>query len=237
MRPESPGSCSEIREPAVRNTDRAIAEIAARQRGVVSRAQLLAAGIHGDAIKRRLRSGRLHPMHRGVYLVGHPTPMERAREIAAVLACGPGAVVSHRSAGYLWQLLPYPAKPGPVDVTVPGREPARRAGIRIHSVEALARCDIRTIRRIPITIPARTLLDLATVLPPYLLERAVAEAQVRRFVTRADVLDQLERNHGRRGTRALRVVSELDGGPTLTRSGQSSGCFASSVPPSSRLHG
>jgi hypothetical protein len=69
MRPESPGSCSEIREPAVRNTDRAIAEIAARQRGVVSRAQLLAAGIHGDAIKRRLRSGRLHPMHRGVYLV------------------------------------------------------------------------------------------------------------------------------------------------------------------------
>jgi very-short-patch-repair endonuclease len=195
-----------------------IAELAARQRGVVSRAQLVAVGIRTDAIKLRVRAGRLHPLHRGIYLVGHSTPAHGARELAAVLACGPAAVVSHLSAANLWQLLPCPAKPRPVDVTVQSRQRARRAGIRIHCVESLDRRDTKTLRGIPTTTPARTLLDLASQLPPYLLERTIAEAQVRRLVRERDLLDQLYRNQGRRGTRTLRRVLDVDGGPAFTRS-------------------
>ncbi|MGH2993242.1 MAG: type IV toxin-antitoxin system AbiEi family antitoxin domain-containing protein [Solirubrobacterales bacterium] len=101
-------------ECAVRDAESAdpvIAAIAGRQRGVVSRRQLLAAGIDRGAIERRLRAGRLHPVHRGIYLVGHRVMADRAREAAALLACGSGAVVSHLSAVNLLQLLSYPAKP------------------------------------------------------------------------------------------------------------------------------
>jgi predicted transcriptional regulator of viral defense system len=182
MHPKPGGSRADRCESAVKNIDQVISELASRQRGVVSRAQLIASGIQTDAIKGRVRSGRLHTLHRGVYLVGHAVLAHGARELAAVLASGPGTVVSHSSAAYLWQLLPYPANPGPVNVTVPGRGRARRAGIRIHCVQALDRRDTRTINAIPITTPARTLLDLAMVLPSYLLERAIAEAQVQRLV-------------------------------------------------------
>jgi very-short-patch-repair endonuclease len=218
MPTKSRGSRSEDHETAVRDIDRLIAGFAARQRGVVSRAQLIAAGIHSDAIKLRVRSGRLHTVHRGVYLVGHSAPMDGARELAAVLACAQGAVVSHLSAAHLLKLLPHPAKPRPVDVTVRSRDRARRAGIRIHCVESLDRRDTRRLHGIPITTPARTLLDLATALPPYMLERAVAEAEVRRLARRSDLADQLARNPGRRGTRILRQTVELEGGPALTRS-------------------
>jgi very-short-patch-repair endonuclease len=218
MRTELGGSRSGDRESAVID-DRAIARIAARQRGLVSRAQLLDVGIRSGAINRRVRSGRLHPVHRGVYMVGHTAPVHGARELAAVLACGPGAVVSHASTAHLLKLLPHPARPRPVDVTVPGgRDPAKRPGIRIHRVESLDPRDTRTLHGIPATAPARTLLDLATVLPPYLLERAIAEAQVRRLVRRRDLIDQLERNRGRRGTRMVRRLLDLERGPAFTRS-------------------
>jgi predicted transcriptional regulator of viral defense system len=94
-------------ECAVIDADRAIAAIASRQRGVVTRTQLLAAGISGRAIERRLRAGRLHAVHRGIYLVVHRVMPDGARELAALLACGRSAVVSHLSAANLHQLLPY----------------------------------------------------------------------------------------------------------------------------------
>jgi very-short-patch-repair endonuclease len=220
MRPKSRTHSSDDDGCGVRNAgaDRVIAALAARQRGVVSREQLLAAGIDGGAIKRRVRALRLHPMHRGVYLVGHSVGAHGAREMAAVLACGEGAIVSHRSAAHQWQLLPYPANPPPIDITLAGRDAGVRTGIRAHRVRTIDPCDIRTLDRIPITTPARTLLDLATVLRPYSLERAIAEAQVRRLVRKRDLLDQLERNPGRPGTRALRRLLDLDGGPAFTRS-------------------
>lgn len=202
----------------VESADRAIAAIAGRQRGVVSRAQLLTAGIDRGGIGRRLRSDRLHRIHRGVYLVGHRAMVDGARELAAVLACGRGAVLSHLSAASLLQLLPYPANPGPVDVTVIGRQTARRPGIRAHRARALDPRDVRTLDGLPTTTPARTLLDLAATLSPHRLERALAEAQVRRLVTPAALRDQLERNPGRAGTRALRRLVALDGGPAPTRS-------------------
>jgi very-short-patch-repair endonuclease len=198
-------------------TDRVIAAIGGRQCGVVSRAQLLAAGIARGAIERRVRAGRLHSVHRGVYLVGHRVMANHAREMAALLACGAGAVVSHLSAAHLLQLLPYPANPRPVDVTVVGRQPTRRRGIKVHRVRVLDQRDIR-VGRVPATNAARTLLDLAAVLGTSRLERALAEAQVRRLVTERDLEDQLERNPRRPGTRALRRLLDLDGGPAFTRS-------------------
>jgi very-short-patch-repair endonuclease len=200
------------------STDRVIAAIAGRQRGVVSRAQLLATGVESGAIERRIRAGRLHPVHRGVYLVGHPVMVQGAREVAALFACGAGAVVSHLSAANLLQLLPYPANPRPVDITVVGRQPARRRGIRVHRVSALDQRDVRRVGRVPATTVARTLLDLAAVLRTSQLERALAEAQVRRLVTERDLEDQLERNPRRPGTRALRRIVNKEGGPAITRS-------------------
>jgi very-short-patch-repair endonuclease len=200
------------------SADQVIAAIATRQHGIVSRAQLRSAGLDRHSIDRRIRGGRLHPVHRGVYAVGHRAMAGGSREIAALLACGRRAVVSHRSAAALLQLLPYPANPGPVDVTVVGRQVTRRRGIRAHRAGSLQRRDVRKVDGIRVTSAARTLLDLATVLPPSLLERAIAEGQVRGIARKRDLVDQLDRNPGRRGTRVLRRLLEVDGGPALTRS-------------------
>lgn len=200
------------------SADQVIAAIATRQHGIVSRAQLRSAGLDRHSIDRRIRGGRLHPVHRGIYAVGHRAMAGGSREMAALLACGPRALISHRSAAVLQQLLPYPANPGPVDVTVVGRQRTRRRGIRAHRVGSLQRRDVRVVDGIRVTSAARTLLDLATVLPPSLLERAIAEAQVRGIARKRDLVDQLERNRGRRGTRALRQLLDLAGGPAFTRS-------------------
>jgi very-short-patch-repair endonuclease len=218
MRPKLHARGAKGGERAVIDTvsaDRAIAELAGRQRGVVTRAQLLAAGIEASAIERRRRAGRLHAVHRGIYLVGHRAMAAGAREAAALLACGDGAVVSHLSAAHLLQLLPYPANRRPVDIAVSGRQGVPRPGIRIHRVKALDQRDVNRIDGLPVTTAARTLLDLAAVLPSDLLERAAAEAQVRRLVRRRDLVDQLERNQGRRGVRALReLLDERGAAPT-----------------------
>jgi very-short-patch-repair endonuclease len=196
--------------------DRTIARLAAKQRGIVTRRQLMAAGVGPVAIKRRRRAGRLQPIHRGVYAVGHSVLVDGAREVAALLACAPGAVLSHLSAAYQWRLLPYPANQTPVDITVVGRQPRRTRGIRVHRVRALDRRDLRIRDGIPLTSPARTLLDLAAGIEGEVLERAFAEGQALRLVRPRDVQEQLARNPRRRGAPALRHL--LDSGPSHTRS-------------------
>src|SRR5213079_1621101 len=101
-----------------------------RQHGVVTRAQLLSVGLGPDAVDKRLRSGRLHRLHRGVYLLGHAVAALHACELAAVLACGEGAALSHGNAAHVWRLLAYPAAPTPISVTVVGRNPGARPGIQ-----------------------------------------------------------------------------------------------------------
>jgi hypothetical protein len=197
-------------------SERAIAALAGRQRGLVTRDQLYELGLTRDAIDNRVKSARLHALHRGVYLVGHAVPVEDARELGAVLACGPGAVVSHRSAAGLWRLLPEPT--GDPDVTVPGRDCRRERGIRVHLVAALDRRDVRTVRGIPVTTPARTLLDLAAVVTTRELERAVADAQTRRLVRRSDLLALLARVGSRPGVPALRSLLDSEIAPALPRS-------------------
>jgi very-short-patch-repair endonuclease len=197
--------------------DRAVAALAARQHGVVAYRQLLELGLGKGAIQRRVLTGRLHPIHVGVYAVGHSAITGHGRWMAAVLACGRRATLSHQSAGALWEL--HPTSRTVVDVIVPRRGRRSRPGISVHEVRRLHPDDRTRRRGIPVTTVARTLLDLAEVLRPPQIERAVETAE------RLDVLDMTAieelcgRSRGRRGLRPLgRVLGEYrDPGPT-TRS-------------------
>ena len=120
----------------------------------------MAAGVDAEQIKRWLASGWLRPVHKGVYAVGHAAPSLHADYMAAVLACGEGAVISHRAAAHLLALLP--GRRPPPEVTVPTTAGRRRPGVVIHRVRALPARDRTTIDGIPATTAPRTLLDLAT---------------------------------------------------------------------------
>jgi very-short-patch-repair endonuclease len=192
-----------------------IATLATMQYGVVSRAQLLAAGIGPGAIETRLKRHQLHPLHRGIYAVGHAALVPLAREMAAVLACGPGAVLSHWSAAWLWRLLEL--ADDLIEVTVP-RSNRRRPGLRVHRSRSLAPEDIRMHRGLPVTAPERTLLDLAEVATTRDLERAVDEALTQRLTTHAALVAVVERSRGHRGTGRLRGLLARTDEPALTRS-------------------
>lgn len=186
--------------------------------GVVSAKQLRASGFGAGAIKRRLRAGRLHRIHRGVYLVGHTAAPPGATEMAAVLSCGAGSVISHRSAARLWGLPFLASWRLPVEVTVAGRDPGRKRNIRIYRVGTLDSRDAGIVSGIPVTSPARTLVDLAALLPASALECVVAEAHVLELVRGADLLAQLKRSRGRRGVAMLRHLLSLENGPAVKRS-------------------
>jgi very-short-patch-repair endonuclease len=198
--------------------ENAIAKIAARQRGVVSVKQLHAVGFDNAAIKRRWRAGRLHRLHRGIYLVGHAVAPEGAAEVAALLACGSGSVVSHRSAARLWGLPAFLGWTKPVEVTVPGRDAGKKGGIAIYPVNSIDPRDVRRADGIPATTPARTLLDLSALLPIDTIEVAYADARARGLVNEADLADVLQRNPGRRGAKALRSLLALAVGGGVSRS-------------------
>jgi very-short-patch-repair endonuclease len=186
-----------------------------RQHSVITRPQLLALGFTSRVIERRLEAGRLVPLHQGVYLAGAvASPL--AHDMAAVLACAPASYSSHSSASHIWSLTPHMPKPERPEVTVVGRDP-RRPGVRVHRVQALPRTDTTTHKQIPITTPARTLLDLAPTLEPRQLEQALAEALRRRLVRPPTLHSLLARHPGRPGVPALRRL--LDSGePAHSRS-------------------
>jgi very-short-patch-repair endonuclease len=194
--------------------DPAIARIAGMQHGVVTRTQLLGAGLSRRAIQHRLAQKRLHPVHRGVYLVGHPVPPPLAREMAAVLACGDQAVLSHDPAASVLGFRAW--KGGPIDITLPSRCTRSRPGIRMHSTREFRPRDVRHHSRIPLTSPARTLLDLANVLSRNELQRAVEEAQIRRLVGRTELMARLDETPRRPGASLLRSLLEVP--PALSRS-------------------
>jgi very-short-patch-repair endonuclease len=141
------------------NPDLVIAQIAARQHGVVSLTQLDWAGLSHAAIRRRVQAGRLHRLFRGVYAVGHTELSREGRWLAAVLACGKGAVLSHESAAHLWNLSP--RSPSVSHVTVPSRNGRRkREGIRLHYRIDLGPREVTSRRNIPVTTPERTKRDM-----------------------------------------------------------------------------
>jgi very-short-patch-repair endonuclease len=190
-----------------------VAELAGRQHGIVSTSQLRSLGLTWDDIAYRTRTGRLHPIHRGVYAVGHRHLTETGLFVAALLAVGPGATLSHASAAALWGIRPRGR--GRIDVTVARRVKPRR-GVRIHAVRALPPSDVTRHMGIPVTTPARTLLDLADVLPRRALARAVHEAEVQRLVDHRQLRDQVERCRGRRAAAILAAL--LADGPAPARS-------------------
>jgi very-short-patch-repair endonuclease len=189
----------------------ALGGLAERQNGNATRRQALATGMGASAIDGRVRRGYLHRVHRAVYRVGHMAPLEFDREMAAVLACGTRTVVSHGSAAYLWGLAPAPA--GEVHVMGPDRH--SRPGIRVHR-SPLTSADATRCRGVPVTRPARALVDMAAGADSLLLERAVADALRRRLVTRREL--EAELTCGRSGSAGVRAVLDLEKGPALTRS-------------------
>lgn len=194
-----------------------IAELAARQHGLITRAQLLALGLGSAAITYRLSSARLWPVQRGVYRMG-PLVSPRMREMAAVLACGRGAAISHGSAGRLWQLLPLAPESVPIDILVPTRDRHRRPGVRGHRSAPLAPGEVSTFEGIPVTTPARTLLDLAAELGARELEQALARAERLGVASREEVLALVARHPGKRGVWALLALLRASAAAPLTRS-------------------
>lgn len=169
--------------------------IAERQSGLITRGQLGRCGLSGSTISRWAAKGRLHRIHRGVYAVGHPLLDDRGRATAALLYAGPGAALSHQTAGWWWRMVE--AVPRWIHVISSRRVPSLPE-VRVHPRRARAR-----IRHngLPVTTPSQTLLDLAAVLPFADLRRALAEADYRRLLDPAAIRPLLGR--GRPGAAAL----------------------------------
>jgi very-short-patch-repair endonuclease len=186
-----------------REKDRALGELAKRQHGVVARRQLLALGISERAIDGRMGRGQLHQVFRGVFVFGSRRIGRKGRWMAAVLAAGEAAVLSHRSAARLWRLLPPAAEV--IDVICPSDRVVRRKGIVNHSFELQS--DEWLVRDgIPVTSPFRTIFDLAAIAKMRELERAFHEAEARQVTDRVSLPVLLERYPGRRGSRNLRKL-------------------------------
>jgi very-short-patch-repair endonuclease len=181
----------------VANPDALISEIAARQHGVVCRAQLIKSGVADHVIQTRVARGRLHRVHQGVFAVGHPALSAEGGLMAAVLAVGRGpwdggaplehwgAAVGYRGAAFLWELLPQGNAPVEVIVSGSGGR-ARRRGLRVHRSVALGMSEVVLRAGIPVTTPARTIADLRAAhawgrpgaIPDWELRKAIRQAEV-----------------------------------------------------------
>jgi predicted transcriptional regulator of viral defense system len=196
---------------------RAVLELADRQWGVVALEQLVALGIPKRTTRSWIEAGRLQRLHRGVYCVGHRALRAEGHWLAAVLACGARAVLSHRSAAALQDLRTTAA--AAIDVTVPGRIGRTRSGIRVHSGDGLQPDEVTEVRGIPCTTIARTTLDLASVLPRRGVEQFCEAAPRRDGFDPFALTALIGRHRGRRGVATLRsVVAEWDPDLARTRS-------------------
>ncbi len=194
--------------------DAAIAGVAVKQNGNITRRQLLDLGVDEDAIRYRVKVGRLFRVHRGVYAVGRraTTPQERAG--AAVLACGTSASLSHSSGMTLWGFWRH--WDTPLEVTIVGNRRAQQ-GIRVHRSTTLRWRDVTTQLGIRVTTPARTLLDIAPRLTDKSLKRTVNNALGSLWLTEEQLAETLARYANARGARRIAKLIGLPG--TRTRSG------------------
>jgi very-short-patch-repair endonuclease len=187
---------------------------------------MLAAGVSNGAIGRGVAAGRLRRLHPGVYAAGHTALAPLAAETAALLACGTHAVLSHHTAAGLWEIRPLPQPGSDVHVTVAGRHRGRARGLRIHRTRLLRKTDVRVRSGLPLTSPARTIIDVAADLTARELERAVDEALVRRFVRERELERAVAAARGRHGAPLLAALLARRAGPTLTRSQAEEKCLA-----------
>jgi very-short-patch-repair endonuclease len=190
----------------VRTVERVVARLAARSHGVVTRRQLLAAGISEDEIDHRIAKGALLREHRGVYRVGHRAPSIEARYLAAVLACGDGALLSGPAAGHLWGLIKGAAPPPEVTAPTERRVPS----VRARRARSIHPADATTHRGIPITTVPFTLVALAAHLDAEHLARACHEAGVRYGTTPSHVEAVLAGRRNAPGAKKLRAILHGD---------------------------
>jgi len=181
--------------------DAAVAGLALEQHAVFGLDQLVALGLSRSAVRKRVPRGRIYRVHAGVYALVPPRLLsQEGRWMAAVLACGEGAALSHRSAAHLQRLTR--TAPRRIEVTVPTAGGRRRAGITIHRSRTLRPSDVELIRRIPTTTVARTIFDLAESRDRRLLERALDEAAVNDELDIDALREQLAHNANRAGPAA-----------------------------------
>ncbi|HXE44759.1 MAG TPA: type IV toxin-antitoxin system AbiEi family antitoxin domain-containing protein [Conexibacter sp.] len=197
-----------------------MAALAGAQHGVVTRRQLRDLGLTSSMVEVRIETGLLIRLHRGVYAVGHRQLRAQGHWLAAVLACGPGAALSHREAAALHGLRP--SSRGRIDVTTPRRLRDRRAGIDVHHATTLKARDVTNLEGIPVTTVERTLVDLANVVPQDSLAKALREAEHLRIVDAKKLQATLERARHRPGSGHARLTAVLEEhrrrGAQLTRS-------------------
>ena len=179
-------------------------DLVRRQHGVVSRKQLLELGLTAKAVRHRVRSGRLYPIRVGVYAVGRRQISREGRWMAAVLVCGKGAMLSHRSAAALWRFGE--ETPGVIDISIARHSTLRRSGLRIHDRAGIWSRDITSRLGIPLTGPVKTFLDLATVAGPKTVERAINEADKLDVIDADSLRKALDHRAGDRGVRPLREI-------------------------------
>jgi len=186
-----------------RGETRELWELVRRQHGVVTRAQLIDFGLATGAIAHRLRRGRLHRVHYGVYAVGRPDLSRTGRWMAAVISCGPEAVLSHRGAAALHGIAT--AAGGRIEVTVPPASARRRPGLRVYR-RTVGTAERTVVDGVPVTTVERTLLDLAPLLSRKRLEAAVNAADKHDMVDPEQLRAALARYAGQRGVVRLRQL-------------------------------
>jgi hypothetical protein len=192
--------------------ERKINALANRQRGYVNRVELLALGLGAEAIRYRTSTGRLIPVYTGVYAVGHVPRLPHDRAYAALLACGPKAVLSHGSAATLYGI--YRRWDTPFEVTVPSKR--GRRGIRVHRAK-LTRADTSSVEGLRVTSPARTLLDMTPRLTDRQLKRAFNRLRLDHRLTTEQLKEVLERFRRHPGAARLRPLAGIRHGPTRSR--------------------
>lgn len=184
-----------------RGLDSRIARLADAQHGVVGRQQLIALGVGKGSLEKRLRMGRLHRLHSGVYVVGHRVLSREARWMAAVLLAGPGAVLSHRSAAALWRIRG--TSSGAIEVTTP-RKSRSCSGVRRHFA-VLPGDEVTTERGIPVTTVPRTIFDLAAASTADMVEHSLRESEYLRLHDALSLPDLLTRYPRHRGAQNVRI--------------------------------
>jgi very-short-patch-repair endonuclease len=184
--------------------DASVWELVRLQHGVIARRQLLALGFPQKAIRHRLSTGRLHRIHRGVYAVGRPSLGRHGRWMAAVLACGDEAVLSHSSAAALWRIGSEVRDA--IEISIPSPFQRRRPGLRIYRRESLQERDRTTEYRIPVTTPIQTLIDLSLRLDRRGVERCINEADKYDLVHPPELRRALAGRAGEPGVARLRAI-------------------------------
>jgi len=203
----------------VKTVDVQLNRLAAGQYSLANRQQALDLGMTARQLDERVASGLLVPVHRGVYRLGGAACSGEQALLAACMAAGGGAVASHRSAGALWGLRG--VEGADPEIIVPATRCPTLGSVIVHRTARLDEVDVSRRRRVPVTTPARTLLDLGAVLPAPLVESALEDALLRRLVTFALLTTTLERlgGPGRDGAGVLRaLVEERDAATAPTQS-------------------